>query len=64
MRMAKEDLLHLRSVAASNGCELTPQEAINLLKIVKPDLEIVDEPGLVTRIKNGDSSTSRPTIDS
>jgi hypothetical protein len=48
MQMAKEDLLRVREIAASKGCEMTPQEVIDLLQEVKPDLEIVDEPGLVT----------------
>ncbi len=64
MKMTKEDLLRIREVAASNGRELTPKETVDLLKRIRPDLEIVDEPGLVTWIKeNGDSSSGRSTVD-
>jgi len=51
MKMAKEDLLRIREIGAEKGCEMTPQEVIDLLQEVKPDLEIVDEPGLMTELK-------------
>jgi hypothetical protein len=63
--MTKEDLLRIREVAAEKGCEMTPQETINFLKRSRPDLEIIDEPGLVTWLKkHGNTSTSRRSIDS
>jgi len=65
MIMTKEDLLKVRGIAAENGRELTPRQAIDLLKQIKPDFKIVDEPGLVTWLeKHGNTSTSRPSIDS
>jgi len=51
MEMAKEDLLWIRELLANRGEELTPNEVIEILKEVKPDIEIVDEPGLVTFIE-------------
>jgi hypothetical protein len=51
MKMAKEDLLMIRQIAAERGSELTPQQMIDLLKKVRPKLEIVNEPGLVTRAR-------------
>jgi len=51
MKIAKEDLLHIIESAANRGEELTLNEVIEILKEVKPDIEITDEPGLVTLIK-------------
>lgn len=59
MKMAREDLLKIRNIAASHGCELTPDQLIKLLKIVKPQLTITNESGLVTLVKRyGDNRTS------
>ena len=64
MRMTREDLLRVREIAAEKGSELTPEETILLLKKARPDLEIVDEPGLVTWLReHGDNSTGRSSID-
>ena len=52
MKLAKEDLLRIREIAAKNGSELTPQQVINFLKQIKPDLEIVNEHGLATWLKH------------
>lgn len=61
----KEDLLRIREIAAKKGSELTPQQIIDLLKQVDPNLEIIDEPGLVTWLKTyGDTSTSGSPINS
>lgn len=63
MRITKEDLLRIREIAAEKGGELTPQQVIDLLKKIRPDIEIVDEPGLVTWLKeHGNTSTSRSSI--
>lgn len=51
MEIAKEDLLHIIESAANRGEELTLDEVIEILKEVKPDIEIADAPGLVTLIK-------------
>lgn len=65
MRLTKEDLLRVREIAAEKGSELTPQQVIDFLKKARPDLEIVNEPGLVTWLReHGNTSTSRPSIDS
>ena len=65
MKLTREDLLKVREIAAENGSEFTPQETIDFFKQVEPDIEIVDEPGLVTWLrKHGNTSTSRPPIDS
>ena len=65
MKLTKEDLLRVREIAAEKGSELTPQQVIDFLKQVRPDLEIVNEPGLVTWLeKHGNNSTSRSSIDS
>lgn len=65
MKIAKEDLLRIREIAASNGVELTVDEVIQLLRKAKPNLEIVNKPGLVTWLKNhGNNSTGRPPIGS
>ena len=65
MKLTKEDLLRVREIAAENGSEFTPQQVINFFRKSKPNLEIVDEPGLVTWLKKyGNTSTSRPPIDS
>jgi len=54
----KEDLLRIREIAAEKGSEFTPEQIINFMKQIKPDLEIIDEPGLVTWLKtHGDTST-------
>jgi len=62
MKMAKEDLLRVREIMAEQGSESTPDELVDLLKQVQPDLCIEDEPGLVTIVresrKYGDNSTS------
>lgn len=59
MKMAREDLLRIRSIAAGHGCELTPDQLIELLKIVRPKLTITDESGLLTLVKKyGDNRTS------
>lgn len=65
MKVTKEDVLRIREVAAEKGVELTPQQVVDILKKARPDLKIVDEPGLVTWLKeHGNTSTSRPPIDS
>lgn len=65
MKVTKEDVLRIREIAAEKGSELTPQQVIDLLKKARPDLEVVDEPGLVAWLReHGDTSTSRPTINS
>jgi len=59
MKLMKEDLLRIREIAAEKGTELTPQQIVEILKLVKPDLEIKDEPGLMTWIRQyGNNSTS------
>ena len=63
MKIAREDLLKAREVAAVNGTELTVDEVVQLLKIARPNLEIVNTPGLVTWLKNhGNNSTSGSSI--
>jgi len=60
MKMAKEDLQRIRHIVAFKGVEMTPDQIIQLLREVEPDIRIVEEPGLVTLIKeleNGDNST-------
>lgn len=65
MKVTKEDILRIREIAAERGGELTPQQVIDLLKKARPNLEVVDEPGLVTWLKeHGNTSTSRRPIDS
>jgi hypothetical protein len=65
MKVTKEDLLRIREIAAEKGSELTPQQVIDLLRKAKPGIEIIDEPGLVTWLKeHGNTSTSRRPIDS
>jgi len=60
MKMAREDLQRVRQlVAERHGKELTPDQLEQLFKECK-DLEIVDEPGLVTEIRRqerGDSGS-------
>tara|TARA_R110000751_G_scaffold186010_2_gene292460 strand:- start:2001 stop:2198 length:198 start_codon:yes stop_codon:yes gene_type:complete len=65
MIIAKEDLQHIRNLVAENGIELTPLEAIEMLKKARPDLIVKDIPGLLTELKqDGNISTSGPPIDS
>lgn len=51
MEMAREDMLEVRNILATDGVELTPDDLIEILVDAEPDLRIVDEPGLVTEIK-------------
>ena len=58
MRIMKEDLLRIREIAAENGSELTPEQVLQLLRRAKPDLEVKEEPGLMSWIKkHGNNST-------
>jgi len=58
MRIMKEDLLRIREIAAENGSELTPEQVLQLLRRAKPDLQLKEEPGLVSWIKkHGNNST-------
>jgi len=51
MRMAREDVLHIRQIAASHGRELTPDEVINLIRLIRPNIEIDNDPGLITLLR-------------
>ena len=58
MRIMKEDLLRIREIAAENGSELTPEQVLQLLRRAKPDLQVKEEPGLMSWIKkHGNNST-------
>ena len=58
MRIMKEDLLRIREIAAENGSELTPEQVLQLLRRAKPDLQLKEEPGLVSWVKkHGNNST-------
>lgn len=59
MKIAKEDLLYTRSLLAAKGIEVTPQEFLEILQEVRP-VEVVDEPGLVSRIKELDIEWKNP----
>ena len=50
MEIAKEDLQRIRELLAEKGKELTPKEVLTILRKSK-DIEVVDRPGLVTRIR-------------
>lgn len=51
MKIAKEDLLWIRTyVAEKHGKELTPQQVLDILRKAKP-IEVSTQPGLVTAIK-------------
>ncbi len=59
MKMTKEDLLKIREIASESGVEMTPMQILELIKKARPDIEIKDEPGLVTWLRqHGDNSTS------
>lgn len=59
MRIAKEDLLYTRSLLAIKGIEVTPQELLEILQEIRP-VEVVDEPGLVSSIKELDIEWKNP----
>jgi hypothetical protein len=52
MKIAKEDLLRVRELCASKGTEMTPGQLEEILQQVKPDLTVIEEPGLVSIIKD------------
>lgn len=62
MKIAKEDLLYTRSLLAAKGIEVTPQEFLEILQEVRPNepVEVVDEPGLVSKIKELDIEWKNP----
>jgi hypothetical protein len=59
VKMTKEDLLKIREIASESGVEMTPMQILELIKKARPNIEIKDEPGLVTWLRqHGDNSTS------
>jgi len=59
MKMAKEDLQYVRQYLAEQGREMTPAEVLEVMREVKK-VEVVDEPGLVTLMRNdGNPGTGR-----
>jgi hypothetical protein len=60
VKLAKEDLLWIRTyIAEKHGKELTPQQVLEILKKVK-QVEISDEPGLLSSIERGTNGDSSP----
>lgn len=49
--ITKEDLLRIREIAAENGTEFTPYQILQILRQIRPELKFVDEPGLVSIIR-------------
>jgi hypothetical protein len=54
MKMAREDFLYVRNDLAERGIEITPQQLLELMNQAKP-VELVDEPGMVSFIKEVES---------
>lgn len=50
LKIAKEDLLRIREIAAEHGTEMTPQEVLDVINNAV-NAKIVDEPGLVSAIR-------------